>query len=303
MSAPNDLIPLARAYYNLPNVSNDPLVSALITSCSTAIEKWCRRDFVSTAYDELYSGNGDKRLYLRHYPLISIQSVRYRPVTVLYVINNNVALNQQARVQATATGMSLTRVSMGVSSTDTSVTYASYPTLGQVSAAISALGNGWACQVVGDSNDYGNWPSADLYCPNSDQQLQGALTARGMNAEIKMHTYELAGYQWDARHGWLLRAIPYTDPELLHPEDLIWPVGINNFRVQYTAGYATIPLDVQEACAMWVAALYYDTLRDPGLKVNIVPGSVNQTPIGDMPPYVISLIKPYRDYKFYVLEG
>ena len=37
-----------------------------------------------------------------------------------------------------------------------------------------------------------------------------------------MHTYELQGYQWDAR-GWLLRAIPYTDPELLHPEDLIFP--------------------------------------------------------------------------------
>jgi hypothetical protein len=34
-----------------------------------------------------------------------------------------------------------------------------------------------------------------------------------------MHTYELAGYQFDPR-GWLLRAIPYTDPELLHPEDL-----------------------------------------------------------------------------------
>ena len=61
-----------------------------------------------------------------------------------------------------------------------------------------------------------------------------------------MHTYELQGYQWDAR-GWLLRAIPYTDPELLHPEDLILPVGINNFRIQYTAGYTTVPEAVQEA--------------------------------------------------------
>src|SRR5438132_12240383 len=30
---------------------------------------------------------------------------------------------------------------------------------------------------------------------------------------------------------------PYTDPELLHPEDLIWPVGINNFRISYQAGF------------------------------------------------------------------
>jgi len=35
--------------------------------------------------------------------------------------------------------------------------------------------------------------------------------------------------------------ISYTDPELLHPEDLVWPVGINNLRIQYTAGYNVIP--------------------------------------------------------------
>jgi hypothetical protein len=51
----------------------------------------------------------------------------------------------------------------------------------------------------------------------------------GSFAELKMHTYELAGFQWDSR-GWLLRAIPYTDPELMHPEDLVWPVGINNVK-------------------------------------------------------------------------
>ena len=70
-----------------------------------------------------------------------------------------------------------------------------------------------------------------------------------------MHTDELAGYQWDSR-GWLLRAIPYTDPELLHAEDLVWPAGINNLRIQYTAGYSTIPESVQEACAEWTAAMY-----------------------------------------------
>src|SRR3989442_4234537 len=87
-----------------------------------------------------------------------------------------------------------------------------------------------------------------------------------------MHTYELAGYQWDAR-GWLLRAIPYTDPELLHPEDLVWPVGINNFRIQYTAGYSTIPEAVQEACAKWVSILYWTTYRDPNLDRQSITGA------------------------------
>src|SRR5205085_11752814 len=140
-------------------------------------------------------------------------------------------------------------------------------TLSALAAAVSALGNGWSAQVVGDATNYGSWPSADLFVPGSygdaletkaGATSQGALQCvAGSFAELKMHTYELAGYQWDAR-GWLLRAIPYTDPELLHPEDLVWPVGINNLRVQYTAGYATVPEAVQEACAQWVAQLYYN---------------------------------------------
>jgi len=299
-----DLITLDRAEQNIPISSpNTSIVNTLITACSKGIVRHCQREFVQAAYDELYSGFGDRRLYLRHFPIISVQSVRYRPVTVLKIINNDTNTNQQARVAVTSVGITLQRVASGVSSIDTtSVTFASYLTLQAVGSAINALGNGWSAQVVGDSNNYGNWPSFDLWVPNGDiydpnGQGQGMLTAAGQNAELKMHTYELAGYQWDAARGWLLRAIPYTDPELLHPEDLVWPVGINNFRVQYTAGFATVPEDVQEACAQWVAELYWQTQRDPGLKSEVIPSSVTRTPVSSMTPGIIELLMPYRAHK------
>jgi hypothetical protein len=111
-----------------------------------------------------------------------------------------------------------------------------------------------------------------------------------------MHTYELAGYQFDPR-GWLLRAIPYTDPELLHPEDLVWPVGINNLRVQYTAGYTTVPEGVQEACAEWVSILYRLTLRDPSA-ANTFGGSTGNAYMAPSalrpPPTVQAILAPYR---------
>lgn len=98
MSA-KDLITLSRAYQALQGISGqDSLVSTLITAASDAVEKYCCRYFLSHAYDELYNGNGDRRLILRQYPIQSIQSVRYRPVTVLKIINNNVTQNQQVRL-------------------------------------------------------------------------------------------------------------------------------------------------------------------------------------------------------------
>jgi hypothetical protein len=308
--AAKDLISLARAKLDIQAItdnSQDTLLSTLITAVSDAIAKYCRRDFISRAYDELYNGNGDRRLLLREYPIISVQSVRYRPVTVLKIINNATTQNQQARVTVTSTGLTLLRVASGVSTTDTSVTWAGNVTLNAVATAVNALGNGWSAQIVGDSGqaggqgDYGLWPSADLYVPPSyggGTNSQGALGARGMYAELKMHTYELAGYQFDPR-GWLLRAIPYTDPELLHPEDLVFSPGINNFRVQYTAGYATVPEAVQEACAEWVSVLWNATQRDPALSRQAVPHGPTQTWAyltnpKRAPDFVIALLQPYR---------
>jgi hypothetical protein len=297
--AAKDLITLARAYNNIQGQTSggpyDGLISTLITACSDAIEKYCRRDFYSRFYDELFNGNGDRRLMLRQYPIQSIQSVRYRPVTVLKVINSNYAV-VQARVQVTSTGLTLTSVTGGATTT-TNLAYSSYPTLAQMAAAINAISVDWSAQYVGDSDDYGGWTSSDMYVPPSYGQgttSQGALSARQVFAEIKMHTYELAGYQFDPR-GWLLRAIPYTDPELLHPEDLIFSPGINNFRVQYTAGYTTIPESVQQACGMWVAMLFFQTQRDPQLHSQSLPGSISQTwDTGDPTQDIKNLLAPYR---------
>jgi hypothetical protein len=309
--AAKDLITVARARLAIAAItdaSQDGLLQALVTACSDAIEKYCRRRFVTWNYDELYNGEGQRRLLLRQYPVQSVQAVRYRPVTVLKV-TNTLAANVQARVSVLSTGLQLVSVNAGVKTTVTAgLTFAGNPTLTALAAAVNAVGNGWSAQVVGDSTNYGGWPSGDLYVPASygdalegsgTLQSQGALQCvAGSYAELKMHTYELQGYQWDTR-GWLLRAIPYTDPELLHPEDLVFPVGINNFRVQYTAGYTTVPETVQEACARWVSYLWYLTQRDPALASQVpasgtVSGWLALANLTAPPGDVVVLLQPYK---------
>jgi hypothetical protein len=277
----NDLITNARARVALPSAAatgaDDTAINTLITVASLAITRYCKRQFVQQTYDELYNGRGERALVLRNYPLISVESVRYRPVTVLK-ITNTLANTTQARVSVTKTGLKLVRVTSGVSTTDTSITFAGNVTLLALGAGVTGLGSGWSSSGQG----YDQWPSGDLYSPNgisgtNDQgvQGQGALQCvAGSFAELKMHTYELQGWQPNTRQGWLLRAIPYTDPELLHPEDLIWPVGVNNFRIQYTAGYATIPEDIQEACAQLVA--YHFRLGPRETPDVPVPGAITQ---------------------------
>lgn len=277
--ATTDLITNGRARVALPSAAasgaDNTAINSLITACSKAITQFCRRGFASTAYDEVYNGTGRRQLILRNYPIVSVQSVRYRQTTVFKVQNTNTATNQQARASVTSTGITLVRVASGVSSSS-SLAFGSYATLTALGQAVNALGNGWSATVT---PGYELWPSADLYPP-----IQGGLNAAGTYAELRLHTSELAGFHVDERRGWLVRAIPYSDPELpLQSDDLIWSVGVNNFRVQYTAGYAEIPEDVQEACALLVA---YHFKLGPRESLNVT-----------IPPEIARLLGTYKDYK------
>src|SRR5262245_51606452 len=173
-----DLITTARAKYNLNNLTTtaaeDTTLAALVTACSKAIKKFCGREFDSQTFDELYHDSGHDRLLLRQFPILSIARVAYAPTTVLRVKNTSSA-NQRAMAAVTGAGLSLTRVAAGITTTDTSVTWAGNATLTAVAAAVNALGNGWSATVADVS--YNNRASADL------RAVQGALNAKDVDAE------------------------------------------------------------------------------------------------------------------------
>ena len=191
----SDLITLDRAKYNLNNLATtgdqDITLANLITGISQAIQRFCRRQFVSAQFDELYRGTYDDKLCLRQYPIITVGRLAYNPMTVLRVINQSLAI-QRANIAITSTGVTLTRVSSGVVTTDTSVTFASNPTLQAVANAINALGNGWNALAI---PNFALRSSSDLRAP------QGALNAYNTAAEIKLHVDELYGYEIDTDRG------------------------------------------------------------------------------------------------------
>ena len=83
----------------------------------------------------------------------------------------------------------------------------------------------------------------------------------------------------DDVRGWLLKGVVNALDIRAHfdGDDRYWPgwlPGVNNYRVIYTAGYATVPEDVQEACAEWVAALFWQSKENPAVYPGLPTGSV-----------------------------
>ncbi|MBI2804812.1 MAG: hypothetical protein HYX68_07495 [Planctomycetes bacterium] len=276
----SNLITRARAIYNLNNRATtsdeDTTLDALIAAVSAAIENYCWRTFAVTSYDELYPGQNQHELILRHYPITSVERVAHDPAPVLRVTNAS-ATNQRATVKVTATGLVLIRVASGVSSTST-ILFADQVTLTALATAITALGNGWSASVADAA--FNLRASADL------RSLQGALDAKDVEAELKMHTRELSSFQVDAETGCLTRGTGAP-----------WHGGLHHWRVVYQAGYTAAPEDVQEACAQWVAQLFWLTKRDPGLASESIPATVSRGILREMPISVRILLGPYRTWR------
>ncbi len=290
-----DLITLARAKYNIhrsTTSAEDTTLTELIKACSSAIEKYCRRQFDSQEFDELYPGSGGHVLTLRHFPLVKVTRVAYDPTTVLTVKNTATTTNQRASVRITSTGLELIRVASGTVTTDTSVTWAGNATLSAVAAAATALGNGWQGQVKGS---YGSWRSADL------RDFQGHLNALNVEAPLKIHVQELSEYDIDDKRGWLIRGSSPAFPG----DGLVWSGGAGFWRVIYTAGWSTVPEDVQEACAEWVAMLFWQTKRDPGSIMRRTADVTEQQGKmeAEIPANVRLLIRPYRTNYLTLLES
>jgi hypothetical protein len=281
-----DLITLARAKYNLAKdtaftSAEDDTINALIDAITKAIHRFCKRTFDSNSYDELYRGDGQEKLILRNFPIISVARVAHNPTTVLEVTNTS-SSNQRATVSVTSTGLTLVRVASGTVTTDSTITFAGNATIEDLKDAIGALGNGWSASIP--SSDFNDLASADL------RAIQGALNAKDVQAPLKLHIDELSDYEVDTDRGWLLRSCE-------------WFGGPNYWRVLYTAGYSTVPEDIQEACAEWVAHLYFRASQNPSYQAESsapsggTASSIAFYPLNHMPGHVRELLLPYRKYR------
>jgi hypothetical protein len=275
-----NLITRARALNNLNNLATssdeNTTLDTLLAAVTKAIENYCWRTFAITSYDELYPGNCKRELVLRNYPIASVERVASGPTPVLRVTNTS-ASNQRATVKVTATGLELIRVASGTATTST-ILFSDQATPSALATAVTALGNGWSGSVINSADNLR--ASADL------RALQGAFNAKDVTADLKLHASELSSFLIESANGVLTRE-----------DGACWHGGLHYWRVIYRAGYSAVPEDVQEACAGWVAQLFMQTKRDPGLASESIPSAVSRVVIRDMSPSVKLLLAPYRNWR------
>lgn len=257
-------------------------LSTLITAASVAISRLCGgREFASTSYDERYDGSSDGYLLLKHFPILSVERLSTATYPALRVTNTDTTTNQRATISTTSTAVVLKRIASAVTTTNT-LTFASYTTVGAMDTAINAVGNGWTSVVVENyisSNGRSLWPSTDLYYP------QGVLNALNNQVSLLVFDEDSVELEINGKIGELKGS---------------FPVGYQNIRVQYTAGYSTVPEDVQEAAAATVANWYQDpTFSGDMISERLGDYSYTRAAIEkSIPDRARTILAYYRDYAY-----
>jgi hypothetical protein len=301
MSLP-DLVTTARAVQNPTlyplSISSPAMLASLITAASDAIRRVCQRDFSQTTYTEYYSGGIYIRepLRLRQFPVLEITRVATNSQPAILVQNLDSGTNQRATVETTPTALRLTRVASAVATT-TDLTFASHATLNSMAAAVNALGNGWSAQVIGS---FGLWPSADL------KLLQGAANALNGGRQFELYIEDLQPFvTWPPGDPWGDGAGDQSCTGWRLDDETgelfgRFPRGQLNIRIDYSAGFATIPQPIQEACVQLILDLYNGGMVNTTLKKATLGGGSfelqDQSSTAVLSGKVSMLLGPYVDF-------
>lgn len=129
-------------------------------------------------------------------------------------------------------------------------------TLYLLADSINSYGNGWRAEVSGR---FVNWPTTDL------RPLQGSANAFGTPASLKVYSNDVGGYYVDQDTGEVrFQSGNYWMPTMYGETSPAWPdspfvYGFHSLRVQYTAGFTTVPEAVQQAVVLIVQDMFIST--------------------------------------------
>ncbi len=302
-----DLIPIPRATQSATlaalNASSPAYLASLVTTASDLIRRHCARDFSAAAYSEYRDGGVYERrapLLTRQFPVIEVARIATCPVQAVFVGNSGTTA-QRATVQtlADAAGINtasvkLAWVSSGVPGSAI-ISATAYPTLAALAGQIVSVGaaNGFGASIYQTSANVntGLIATADL------RPLQGASNCIGAGAYLSAWTEQLSAYgwsDWDGSRGGCPSMLGYVLDAETGEIYGRFPRGAQTVRIDYTAGFATVPQPVQEACVQLAQWLYQQGQSNSAVKsAKLGNTSVENSQLRAMPPVVIHLLGPY----------
>lgn len=243
-----------KSYLGITNTDDDTLLTACVNRATSILQSCTSRTLVETVFRERFDGNCANDLILPEYPITNIEYVSVGTNEAFSLINVNadayraaVKINKPIPSSGDSTVLDSPVMTLevygGANDGSTAITLSSYATLSLLETYINALGTGWTMDI--GVSDYDDYDSIELLPLGNAECLHNY-------AYPKIPDEPLDGYK------------TYFDRGLLTlPEVSTTRQGI---IVKWTAGYATTPDDLEQACISMAAYLFNSKGKDFSVK-------------------------------------
>ncbi len=269
-----------KEYLGITGTDDDALLTALINRSTAAIQSYTDRTLVSTTFRERHDGNNSKDLILKEYPIISIDYVSIGTNDAFSVTCTS-SDAYRAGVTINETQMVL-EIYGGTDDGTNTITLSDYATLVLLETFVNAL-TGWTMDVA--ISDYEVYDPAELLPTGRLECLNSFAYPQIPDEPLDtFHTY----------YGEGSIRLPITPAK-----------GFNNVIIKYTAGYATTPADLEQACIAFTSYLYSARGKDFSLKSEKLGDYAytladSNTLVGGLPTDVQIMLKQYVKKTGYV---
>lgn len=267
-----------KTYIGKTDTTDDVFLSALAVRASGAVEKYVDRTFTLTTYREIKDGLGTRDIFLDQKPITSVTLLATSREAAMSIKNSSTdAYHAYIEIEdSTLTAPTMTLVVQGgTNAGSNTITLSDHSTLTALVVAIEALSAGWSIETI--PAELARWDPVELL-PTTGQN------ATRNNVELFIPFEPRWQYVTDRDAGIITLNTPDNK-------------GFQDVVVKYTAGFATVPEDVQQITIDLTNVYWRGRKRDGGLKSEKIGDySYTQadTDAGNLPLSIKARLFPYR---------
>jgi len=239
-----------KEYAGITSTDDDTLIDSLIDRASDNIETFCSRQFMSRDHTEKHGG-GSNSIILNNYPVTAIETISYGKSEAITFLST-IATDLRATVEIQDDKIILSRYDSTGTEVSSTVLFSSYATTSGIATQVNTL-TGWSATKVKDALAIDLLRAGGVSCVDTNgsayvsDPMESAYRLTEETGKIEIMT---PSSEW--RWGGSIDAVP------TFPRD-------TEVVIRYTAGYATVPDDLEQVCIEITHKMYHERTHDPSL--------------------------------------
>jgi hypothetical protein len=254
-------------WIGITSVDDDVLLEHAIDRATAIIESHCDRKLKARTFSEWCMPSGERTFTVDNYPIVSIDTISYGSAISMTISSDTASTDVIATVENNGTKIRLRKVVYAGTTELIELAISDYPSTRQLVNYINLSANGWTATLTE------NALTASLYRFGG----RGVIDAP---CNFEYPRDNVSEYRVDYDTG-LVHIIADRFPGIRSDNASAnrFPSGFFPVFVQYTAGFETVPADLEQACIEIAADLYRERKQDKTITSESL-GDYNYTQAG-----------------------